>query len=266
MSNTKRLLAFLLVLGLVGVGVGRPTPLPAQDNKQKNEDKKTTEESKTPTRNSQVSRAISLADHLAKTVNFGGVDDPKSTIAEMIDQFRRRYDLEIQMNTQAFKAAEVDNILSYEFALSHPVPAMKAPLSRALRTILARIPGNSPAMYVIRGDYIELTTEAAVRAELGKAPGAPLFPLVLAAFDKVPLSEALDRLAQFADYNVTLDSRVGDKSKMPVSTAFKNVPLDTAVFLLADMADLAMVQKDNVLYVTTPDNAARIAKERGQKK
>ncbi len=44
---------------------------------------------------------------------------------------------------------------------------------------------------------------------------------------------------------------------------FNNVPLDTAVTFLADMADLQPILQDNVIYVTTRDNAMRLeAKQR----
>jgi hypothetical protein len=43
-----------------------------------------------------------------------------------------------------------------------------------------------------------------------------------------------------------------------------NVPLDTAVQLLADMAELKVVHRDNVLYVTTPEHAAKLEKDYGR--
>ncbi len=62
-----------------------------------------------------------------------------------------------------------------------------------------------------------------------------------------------------------LDARVGEAAKVPVSAELTNVPLDTAVRLLADMAGLKSVQIDNVVYVTTPANAAVLQKEQEQK-
>jgi hypothetical protein len=43
----------------------------------------------------------------------------------------------------------------------------------------------------------------------------------------------------------------------------KNVPLGTAVQLLADLAELKAVQLDNAWYVTTPENAARLTGKKG---
>jgi hypothetical protein len=36
-----------------------------------------------------------------------------------------------------------------------------------------------------------------------------------------------------------------------------NVPVETAIQILADMADLAVVHLHNVYYVTTPENAKK---------
>ena len=41
-----------------------------------------------------------------------------------------------------------------------------------------------------------------------------------------------------------------------------NVPVETALKLIANMADLGVVQLDNVFYVTTPENAEKLSKEK----
>jgi hypothetical protein len=40
-----------------------------------------------------------------------------------------------------------------------------------------------------------------------------------------------------------------------------NVPVDTAVRILADAANLSVVQMDNTFYLTTSENATRLRKE-----
>ena len=63
---------------------------------------------------------------------------------------------------------------------------------------------------------------------------------------------------------------MGEKARRPITATFAHVPVDSAVQLLADMAGLRMVVVDNVLYVTSPENAkdlqaqvdARAAKRR----
>jgi hypothetical protein len=57
---------------------------------------------------------------------------------------------------------------------------------------------------------------------------------------------------------VVVDVRTADKAKTPVTASFLNLPLDTAVRTLADMAELKSVLNDNVLYVTTEARAVKL--------
>jgi hypothetical protein len=90
---------------------------------------------------------------------------------------------------------------------------------------------------------------------------------VNATFDKFPLEEAARELADQAEFTVLVDSRAAEKAKTPVSARLLNTPLDTALRLLTDVADLRTVHLDNVLYITTKENAAaleaRLEKEKG---
>jgi hypothetical protein len=144
---------------------------------------------------------------------------------------------------------------------------MKSSLGTVLKKVLSRIPVPSGATYLIRKDTIEITTVAAVRAELGLPDNRDLLPLVWETFENKPLPAALAKLGEASGFNVVVDGRVVEQvRKVEVTTRFANVPVDTAVQVLADMAGMASVRLDNVLYVTTAENAARLAKERGPMK
>jgi len=54
---------------------------------------------------------------------------------------------------------------------------------------------------------------------------------------------------------VLLDTRAAEKARTPITAELYNVPLDTAVRLLAGMVDLQPVRVDNVLFVTSPQTA-----------
>ena len=84
----------------------------------------------------------------------------------------------------------------------------------------------------------------------------PFLPLVHATFEQKPLAEALREMAEQTEYNIVLDNRAGEKAKAEVSARFVNTPLDTAVNFVADMVDLRTILLDNVIYVTTRENAA----------
>jgi len=172
-------------------------------------------------------------------------------------------------------AANAGDIASTPVA-EKPIPKMThVRLSTVLKKILERVPSMSGATYVLRRDGIEITTEAAKTAEFrNPADHAPSIPegvdpltipptplhLVQAEFDKRPLDEALKELADATDCTVVLDVREKEKAKTVTATLI-NVPLDTAVELLANMAGLQVVSRDRVLYVTTKENADAMAKE-----
>ena len=99
-------------------------------------------------------------------------------------------------------------------------------------------------------------------AEDAPAGGLRLLPRVTQQFRKETLEKALDDLAEATGFNVVVDARVEDKAGVKVSARLANVPVDTAVRLLADMAGLAVVRIDNVFYVTSADNAKKLASEK----
>ena len=182
--------------------------------------------------------------------------------------------MSLEVDEKAFKADMVMDVLKTEIAQASPIPALKqASLERVLRKVLARVAAASEACFVVRKDHIEITTGAARLAEFWpngnenaranpEQPDQPanppkVLPLVVMEFDNVPLSDALRELASATDYTIVLDARAGEKSKLPVTASLINVPLDTAVRMLADMAELKPVLLNSAIYVTTEKRADR---------
>ncbi len=120
------------------------------------------------------------------------------------------------------------------------------------------------ATYLIRRDHIEITTVAAVRTELGIPKDRPLLSLVGDSLTNDPIAKGLGHLAQQSGFNIVIDPRIADKLQTQATVEFDNVPVDTAVRLLANMAGMSMVRLDNVLYVTTADNAKHLREEQAQ--
>lgn len=83
---------------------------------------------------------------------------------------------------------------------------------------------------------------------------------VSAAIDDKPLTDAIAELRKCTGANIVLDARCKDKAKQAVSGTFDDTRLFTALELLADMCDLKVVSNNNVFYVTSPDNAAKMQK------
>jgi RNA polymerase sigma factor (sigma-70 family) len=209
---------------------------------------------------------------LAKTIDFNGFEDPKTTLIEALDQLAKQYGVRFDVDERAFKAELLNDVLKTAIVETNPIPPMKAPLRVVLNKILARVNVPSGANFLVRKNFIEITTEAATLQRLGvrsltpqdEAPagGYRLLPLVFQHFRKEALDKALDELADASGFNVVLDARVEEKANVKVTARLMNVPVDTAVRLLADMAGLSVVRIDNVFYVTSPENARKMATEK----
>ena len=200
---------------------------------------------------------------LAQRVRFDGIDDPKTTLSDALDNLGKLYDINFDINEKAFKFENVADVAKTPITAESPIPSMKnVRLGRVLEKLLSRIPVPSGATYLVRSDHIEITTGIFQRAQIWGSGKGPFMSLVHATFEKAPLEDALKELAEQSDFNIVVDNRAADKVKIPVSAKFVNTPLDTAVQLLADMADLRPFHLDDVLYVTTKENAAALEARR----
>ncbi|HEX5271997.1 MAG TPA: hypothetical protein VFW33_15980 [Gemmataceae bacterium] len=205
----------------------------------------------------------SPAERLQRRVDFPGVEDPKATLRDALDLLARDSGLTFDVNEGAFREAMGDADVLGRPIEDRPLPKMKnVSAERVLRRILARVPVPGGAAFMVRREGIEITTDAAQAAEVWpKDFEGPRLPLVSADFDNVPLAEALRELARQSEMNVVVDARAAEKVKAPVSARLVNAPLDTAVRTLADMAGLKPFPVDNLLYVTTADNADRLREQ-----
>jgi hypothetical protein len=199
---------------------------------------------------------------LAKRVKFPGYEDPKLTLIEVLNDLGKKYDLTFEINERAFAHEGIKDVGKTEVVNPVEIPEMNASVAAVLKKVVSRVPVPSGATYLVRRDQIEITTTTFVRAEIwGEHPVGPFFTLVRASLDQKPLAEALSEVAEQAGYNVVLNSVAGEKAKANVTARFSRLPLDTAVRILADMADLKVVPLENVLYVTTKEKAAVLEEE-----
>jgi hypothetical protein len=208
-------------------------------------------------------QAAPLSARLKQPVDFKGIDaDPKMTLEEALDLLAKEYGLKFDVNEAAFKGEQAEDVLSKPVVEQSIRKMSHVPLAAVLRKVLARVPSESGATYILRDGTVEITTHASVIKEIwGDAYSGPYLPLVNATVDKRPLEDALKELAAATEYNIVLDSRSAEKAKIPVSATFANTPLDTAVRLLADMADLKPFLVDNVIYVTTRERAKQMEEQ-----
>jgi RNA polymerase sigma factor (sigma-70 family) len=209
-----------------------------------------------------------ILDLLAKQVTYAGMDDPKAKLSEVLEDLATIYDVTFDVNERAFEMDGLRDVLSTPVVVDgKPLPRMKSVrFSTVLNKILSRLPGESGAVYVVRRDHIEITTEAWLRSELRLHPNAALSPLVSSSFDKVPLEDAIKEISAATGFNIVLDAAKLEKSKLVVTANLYNVPVDTAVRILAEMANLRVVPLDNVLFITSKETATRLQKEQEKRK
>jgi hypothetical protein len=213
-----------------------------------------------------LARSIDLQAKLAKIREFPALDDPKMTLQEAIDFVSKHCDVTIQVNERAFQAEGVKDVLTTPIA-EIPIPEFRNTLSLMIRKLLERLPKGDP-VFIIRGGTLEITTRKAFIREFYRLPAneASPQPLVHASIVNAPLTTALRDLARSTSGNIVLDVRAAKEAQTTVTADFTNVPLDTAVKLLADMCNLASVEVGNVLYVTSKDNGRALQREQEERR
>jgi hypothetical protein len=158
-----------------------------------------------------------------------------------------------QLNSEAFTAIGVQKV---EEQPVHLPKMVGVPMSKVLQMLLSQIKGDEEfGTYLIRGGEVEITTTANASPSKWTSEARRFAPSVDADFDRVPLEDALRELAERSGISIVLDIRVGENARKPVTATLKQVPVDSAVRVVADMTDLRMTVVDNVLYVTTRENA-----------
>jgi hypothetical protein len=158
----------------------------------------------------------------------------------------------VVIDTEAFKqesGMDADKQLEQKVQLEK-VSGQK--LGTVLQLVLAQVQAD----YQIRDGSVFIIPKSWVTS------GRILAEPVQSAFDRLPLEKALEQLSDLTGVSVVLDVRAAEKAQVAVTAHLAHVPLKTAVRILADMADLRSVELDNVLYVTTPENARKLEAEK----
>ncbi|HEV3237295.1 MAG TPA: sigma-70 family RNA polymerase sigma factor, partial [Gemmataceae bacterium] len=115
-------------------------------------------------------RTAKMRDILATEIKFEGATDPKQTLGEFLEELSDRYNLTFDVNENAFKYAQLTDVMSTPIADKPLLKMNDIRLSTLLRKVLTRIPTATPgaeATFMIRGDHIEITTIDFLRHELG---------------------------------------------------------------------------------------------------
>jgi hypothetical protein len=205
-----------------------------------------------------------LVDRLFQTVNYNGLEDPKADLGQALELLSRPYGIPFQINEKAFAYESVKEVARIEITNPNPLPPMKAPVAQVLRKVLSRIPVPSGATFMLRRNYVEITTETFLRGEVWGTPDeGPFLPIVHLDFHSRPLDQVVEELANQAKYNVVLDRTLEDgERKAEVTARLYNVPLDTALRVIVPPPNLRVAWMDNVLFITKKETAEALEKAR----
>jgi hypothetical protein len=203
-----------------------------------------------------IGKARELREQLGKPVNLDKGIDGNTPLKDALEFLSQQYGLTFIVNSEAFTAIGVQQV---EEQPVHLPKMVGVPISKALSMLLSQIKGDEEAgTYLIRGGEVEITTTANASPSKWTEEARRFAPTVDADFDRVPLEEALRELAARSGISIVLDIRVGENGRKPVTATLSQVPVDSAVRVVADMTDLRMTVIDNVLYVTTRENAKEL--------
>jgi hypothetical protein len=179
---------------------------------------------------------------LERTANLDFRDVP---LKQVLEQLGDRAGVPFVLDTTAGEpGAEEGQQLPVTFKASH------VRLGAALRGIL------QPAQL----DYAVVGGEVLV-ANPGVAMERQMRQPVALHVENKPLDQALRQLRGQTGANLVLDRRSEEAGHTALTVDLDDVPLDTAVRLLAAEADLEVVRAANVLFVTTSEGAARLRKD-----
>lgn len=191
--------------------------------------------------------------HRPITVEYGF--GPSMTLGDALEFLSDRYDVPIDVDVNAFAAIGVAKVKEQPVQL----PGFRnVSLGTVLRLLLNQIKGDVyVGTYHIRDGRIEVTTtyHTFFSPMMWAESGRPHLPSVSLEARGQAIDEALLELADHTGIPIILDPKVHARASKVPACSFKDVPLDTAVQLLADQADAGVAIVGNVLHVTDRQKA-----------
>ncbi len=170
-------------------------------------------------------------------------------LREALSHISERYGLTILVDVEAFKADNNDPDIE-----NRPIKLPRL-VSVRLRTILRVLFQQVAGDFYTRDDHLMVVPTKRIEA------GIALRQPVDVAFERRLLSDALKELSDMTGVSVVLDAQKQQDATLQVTADFRNVPLESAVRVLADMASMKSITLENMIYVTDPGNAENMKKE-----
>jgi RNA polymerase sigma factor (sigma-70 family) len=181
----------------------------------------------------------------------------KAKLRHVLEVFSDMFqgELPILVDKGAFLAGAADDPDVYEEEVSLPPVPARMRMDLALRCIVAQV-GKGEATYVVRGDFVEITTKEASRA----VHSLPRLGIV-GSYKKRPLVEVLQELSDKVWVVFNLDPNLEARLNTPTTVTFNNCSLEEALVTISEMATIGYVVLDHSIYITTPDRAKAMQQE-----
>lgn len=186
-------------------------------------------------------------------------ETPAEKIKKALDQTT---DLELTEQPLHLAVAQLREQTKVNFVLDRQAIMMmgmapeEVPISAKLKNVKLRsglrsVLGPYNLGYAVVGDTVVITTDdMAIYRQLRQRVSVNL--------DKASLADGLKQLVRETGANLLLDPRTQKEAQALVTLQLDDVPLETAVRLLAEMAGLRPVRMGNVLFVTSKTTAAEL--------
>jgi RNA polymerase sigma factor (sigma-70 family) len=172
--------------------------------------------------------------------------DNNIPLKDALSSLSQTFGIPIVVDSEAFRNdAGINDILNQSVTFSRVLGVKRR---MELRLLLGQVQGD----FQLRDGVLFILP----KVEL--APGRVLWQPVDASFHQIPLNVALQKLSEQAGVSVVLDIRTAEKGQVAVTADLHNAPLQDAVRILSDMAGLRSVALENILYVTTRENSAKM--------
>jgi len=123
-----------------------------------------------------------------------------------------------------------------------------------VRTALRAVLSSHNLSFAILGDTVLISSdEVAMARQMRQRVSIDL--------KQVEFAKALRQVAQETATNLVVDARIAKDAQQLITLQLEDVPLETAVRLMSEMAGLKPVRVGNVLFVSTKANAAELRQD-----
>lgn len=216
---------------------------------------------------STIGRKITNSDELrqllvAPTYDFDKRFGEATPLRENVDFIQKRFGFTCVIDMEAFKRASPD--IKLEDLLNSPINLPRMPgcnLDTILHTMLEQIAPRGgeflQSTFMVRNGHLFIVPKDFIV----QAPDA-MTVAVDGKLQRLTLAQALDKLSEETGVSIVLDPRVDEMAKSTeVRCSIRNLKLLSAVRLLANMADLSVLDVDGALYVSTEENIAKYQRD-----